>query len=85
MIPKLGYWAVQGVSTLCTLGMLEKYIKCLDFIALHNISSMLPLKCIPTEKNRKNCCALICGHYTDSYINRFPALSLNLKFEFGGF
>ena len=65
-----------------TVGMLEKYIKCLDFIARHNISSTLPLKCIPTEKNRKNCCALICGHYTDSYINRFPALSLNSKFEF---
>ena len=29
-----------------TLGMLEKYIKCLDFIALHIISSTLPLKCI---------------------------------------
>ena len=56
-----------GVDTYCflgtyTLGMLEKYIKCLDFIARHNISSTLPLKCIRIEKNRKKCCALICGH-----------------------
>ena len=56
--------------------MLEKYIKCLDFIALHNISSTLPLKCIPTEKNLKNkCCALFCGQFTVFYINQFPALS----------
>ena len=60
------------------VGMLEKYIKCFDFIARHNISPTLPLKCIPAQKIRKFCCALICGLCTASYINWFPALSLKI-------
>ena len=37
--------------------MFEKYINCLDFIAVHNVSSKFSLKCIPTPKIRKVCCA----------------------------
>ena len=33
--------------------MLKDNIMCLDFIVRHNISSTLPLKCIPTQKIRK--------------------------------
>ena len=62
----------------------RKYFMCLDFIARHNISSTLPLECIPIQKIRKFCCALFCGLSTVSYINWFPAQSMNFKFEFGG-
>ena len=80
-----GNYLVRELNSLCFLrtslvGMLKDYIMCLDFILRHNISSTLPLKCIPTQKIRKFCCALICGQFPTF---QFPALSLNLKFEFG--
>ena len=52
---------VQSRIFLCfyayVLGMLKNYIMCLDFALRHNISSTLPLKCIPTQKIRKFCFA----------------------------
>ena len=39
------------------VGMLKNNILFLDFVLRHNISSTLPLKCIPTQKIRKFCCA----------------------------
>ena len=53
----------------CQVGMLEKYFMCLDFIARQNISSTLPLECIPTQKIRKFCCPLFCGLILIPYIN----------------